>query len=74
MATGRAAPPFLDRFLAAADAAARSRPDVDQGTAREVFREAATLIDDGLVLDGLDGHDPDGVAAAYEGAAAVLQL
>jgi len=49
-------PPF-DRFLATAEAVARSRPDVDPEVAREVFLEVATLLDDGLVLDGLGEHD-----------------
>ena len=31
--------------------------------AREVFREAATLLHNGLVLDGLDEHDTDAVVA-----------
>lgn len=54
-------PPYLDRFLAAADEIARSRPEVDADLAREVFAEAATLLDNGLVLDGLDEHDADAV-------------
>jgi hypothetical protein len=56
-------PPFVDRFLAAADAVARARPEVDLGTAREVMSEAATLLHDGLALDGLDEHDADAVVA-----------
>ncbi len=31
--------------------------------AREVFQEAATLLHDGLALDGLDGHDAQAVVA-----------
>jgi len=31
--------------------------------AREVFHEAATLLHDGLALDGLDGHDAGAVVA-----------
>lgn len=31
--------------------------------AREVFHEAATLLHNGLVLDDLDGHDPNPVVA-----------
>jgi hypothetical protein len=54
--------PF-DQFMAAADAAARDRPEVDRALAREVFLEAATLIDNGLVLDGLDEHDTAAVVA-----------
>jgi hypothetical protein len=49
-------PPF-DQFLAAAEAVAQARPEVDREMARDVFREAATLLHDGLALDGLDEHD-----------------
>src|SRR5689334_21380008 len=49
-------PPF-DRFLATAEAVARERPDVDLEMAREVFAEVATLLYNGLALDGLDDHD-----------------
>lgn len=56
MPASSADPPF-DRFLATAEAVARARPEVDAELAREVFREAATLLDDGLALDGLDEHD-----------------
>jgi len=49
-------PPF-DQFLATAEAVAKARPEVDLEMAREVFQEAATLVDNGLVLDGLDEHD-----------------
>lgn len=60
-------PPF-DRFLAAADVAAQTRPDVDLEIAREVFGEVATLLYNGLALDGLDEHDTsavvDGLCAA----------
>ena len=49
-------PPF-DLFLAAADQAAATRPEVDLEMAREVFGEVATLLHDGLVLDALDEHD-----------------
>ena len=52
-------PPF-DQFLATAEAVAHARPEVDLEVAREVFREAATLLDNGLVLDGLDEHDAKG--------------
>lgn len=52
---------LLDAFLEAADEVARSRPGVDLVTAREVMEEAATLLHDGLVLDGLDEHDTDAV-------------
>jgi hypothetical protein len=51
----------LGKFLATAEAVAEARPEVDLEMAREVFQEAATLIHDGLVLEGLDGHDADAV-------------
>jgi hypothetical protein len=49
-------PPF-DQFLATAEAVARARPEVDLEMAREVFQEVATLLYNGLALDGLDEHD-----------------
>lgn len=52
-----APPGILEPFLAAADAAASSRPDVDAETAREVMAEAAGLLHDSLALDHLDEHD-----------------
>jgi hypothetical protein len=55
-------PPF-DQFLATAEAVAAARPDVDLEMAREVFQEAATLLDNGLALDGLDEHDASAVVA-----------
>ena len=55
-------PPF-DQLLAAAEAVARARPEVDPEMAREVFEEAATLLHDGLALDGLDDHDAEVVVA-----------
>ena len=55
-------PPF-DQFLATAEAVAQARPEVDLEMAREVFHEAATLIYNGLALDGLDGHDASAVVA-----------
>lgn len=57
-----AGPPF-DQFMATAEAVARARPEVDPELAREVFREAATLLHDGLALDGLDEHDAEAVVA-----------
>ncbi len=54
--------PF-DQFLATAEAVARARPEVDLGMARELFSEAATLLHDGLALDGLDRHDTRAVVA-----------
>ena len=53
-------PPY-DRFLATAEAVARERPEVDLEIAREVFEEVATLLYDGLALDGLDEHDASAV-------------
>src|SRR3954467_3809771 len=58
-----AGPPFEDQFLATAEAVARARPEVDPEMAREVFLEAATLLHNGLVLDGLDDHDARAVVA-----------
>ena len=55
-------PPF-EEFLAAAAAVARARPEVDLEMAREVFHESATLLHNGLALDGLDEHDTDVVVA-----------
>ena len=55
-------PPF-DQFLATAEAVAQARPDVDPAMAREVFEEAATLLHNGLALDGLDEHDANAVVA-----------
>src|SRR3712207_4217078 len=103
-------PPF-DQFLVTAEAVRQARPQVGPALAREVFLEAATLLHDGLALDGRDDHDaeavvaglcldlvapdpgaavrararttwenpgdlhdPEGVAAAYLVAAAILQL
>ncbi len=54
----------LDPFLAAADAAAAERPDVDAEVARELMAEAAGMLHDGLVLDDLDEHDLPLVVAA----------
>ena len=56
-------PPFVDEFLATAEAVAQARPEVDLEMAREVFLEAATLLYDGLVLDELDEHDAGAVVA-----------
>jgi len=63
MPPGAAEPPFVDQFLATAEAVARARPDVDLELAREVFLEAATLLHNGLVLDDLDDHDARAVVA-----------
>jgi hypothetical protein len=63
MQPGTAGPPFVDQFLATAEAVAKARPEVDLEMAREVFLEAATLLHNGLVLDGLDDHDAGAVVA-----------
>jgi hypothetical protein len=55
-------PPF-DQLMATAEAVAAARPEVDLEMAREVFLEAATLLHNGLVLDGLDEHDASAVVA-----------
>ena len=59
---GTVDPPF-DQLLATAEAVARERPEVDLEMAREVFLEAATLLHNGLALDGLDEHDASAVVA-----------
>src|SRR3954462_12781819 len=55
--------PQFDQFMATAEAVAKARPEVDAEMAREVFYEAATLLHNGLALDGLDGHDTRAVVA-----------
>jgi hypothetical protein len=55
-------PPY-DQLMAAADAVADARPEVDRDIAREVFEEAATLLHNGLVLDALDEHDARAMVA-----------
>ena len=62
MPPGTVEPPF-DQFLATADKVARERPEVDLELAREVFAEVATLLYNGLALDGLDDHDARAVVA-----------
>jgi hypothetical protein len=39
------------------------RPHVDPEMIREIFSEAATMLHNGLALDGLDEHDADAVVA-----------
>jgi hypothetical protein len=56
--------PAFDPFMATAEAVARERPEVDLELAREIFAEAATLLHNGLALDGLDEHDTGAVVAA----------
>ncbi len=53
----------FEPFMATAEAVARERPEVDPEMAREVFHEAATLLHNGLALDGLDEHDARAVVA-----------
>ena len=55
-------PPY-DQFLETAEAVARERPEVDLELAREVFLEVATMLYNGLALDGLDDHDAHAVVA-----------
>jgi hypothetical protein len=62
MRSGALEPPF-DQFLATAEAVAQARPEVDLELAREVFHEVATMLYNGLVLDGLDEHDTRAVVA-----------
>jgi hypothetical protein len=59
----RAMDPPFDLLLATAEALAQTRPEVDLEMAREVFLEAATLLYNGLALDGLDEHDANAVVA-----------
>jgi hypothetical protein len=63
MYPGTVDPPF-DQLLATAETVARERPEVDLELAREVFLEAATLLHNGLALDGLDDHDASAAVAA----------
>lgn len=62
MSPSTAEPPY-DQLLATAEAVIAARPEVDPELTREVFLEAATLLDNGLVLDGLDAHDAGAVVA-----------
>jgi hypothetical protein len=55
-------PPF-DQFLVTAEEVARARPEVDREMAREVFLEVATMLYNGLALDGLDEHDTSAAVA-----------
>ena len=57
-------PSILQPFLAAADAAAATRPEVDAGLARELMGEAAEMLHNSLTLDHLDEHDLGVVVAA----------
>jgi hypothetical protein len=55
-------PPF-DQFLVTAEAVVRDRPEVDPDMIREIFHEVATVLYNGLALDGLDEHDTSAVVA-----------
>ncbi|MFE6506021.1 hypothetical protein ACFVDI_04130 [Nocardioides sp. NPDC057767] len=56
----------------AEEAAARPETEADLETLREIFAEAAMLLDLGNVLDELDAHDA--AAVAYRMAAHALRL
>ena len=62
MVTVPTEPPY-DQFHETAEAVAAARPEVDLEIVREIFDEAAVLVRDGLVLDGLDDHDAHAVVA-----------
>lgn len=55
---------ILEPFLAAADAAASARPEVDADLARELMGEAAEVLHNSLALDHLDAHDRSVAIAA----------
>jgi hypothetical protein len=55
-------PPF-DQFLVTAEKVALARPEVDAELIREIFLEVATLLYNGLALDGLDEQDTRAVVA-----------
>ncbi len=61
--TSRAVDPLFQPFLDTAEQVAAARPEVDPELAREVFTEAATMLHDGLALDGLDPADARAVVA-----------
>jgi len=48
---------LFDRLTATAATLAEARPQVDSAMIREIFDEAATMLDNGLPLDHLDDHD-----------------
>jgi hypothetical protein len=62
MLPGAAEPPY-DQFLVTAEEVAKVRPEVDLELAREIFAEVATMLYNGLALDGLDDHDSSAVVA-----------
>lgn len=55
--------PLLAPFRATAEEVVRARPGVEPGIIREVFQEAATMLHDGLALEGLEEHDTAVVVA-----------
>ena len=55
--------PLMDDFMATGDAVSQARPEVDAEMIREIFEEAATMLHNGLALDGLDDHDTQAVIA-----------
>jgi hypothetical protein len=63
MAVAPTHPPF-DLLLAAGEEVVAARPEIDAAIVREIFEEAATLLHDGLVLDGLDDRDKRAVVEA----------
>jgi hypothetical protein len=58
-----------DQFLVTAEEVARTRPEVEPELVREIFSDVATMLYNGLALDGLDEHD---TAAAVAGLCADL--
>ena len=58
---------IIEPFLAAADAAAVQRPEVDRDVARELMTEAAGVLHNSLALDHLDEHDQELAVAALAG-------
>ncbi|WP_392543177.1 hypothetical protein [Oryzobacter telluris] len=62
MQPGTVEPPY-DQLLATGEEVIATRPEVDPEMVREVFLEAATLLNNGLALDGLDEHDAHDVIA-----------
>ena len=55
--------PAFEPFMATAEAVIVERPQVDPEMIREIFSDAATMLHNGLALDGLDEHDTDAVVA-----------
>jgi len=70
--TSTVPPTILEPFLAAADAVALRRDDVDREVARELMEEAATMLHNSLALDDLDEHDLRAAVAALSEALVAL--